>query len=229
MHIQDGFMTANWALGWYGASAIFVTKGIYDIKKRSIDVPMFKPLLGLISAAVFFISLLPVPMPGIGTSSHATGAPLAAILVGPFVTTVLAVIALLLQATFFAHGGFSTLGANTFSMGVMGPLVGYGVFRLCRRMGLSLGLAAGIAGITGDLAVYITTSFQLASGGIQKLSVFTFLGLYMPTQLPISILEGVVTAGMVTYIVRTRPDILKRLNISSGSEKCIDKKTEDAA
>lgn len=218
MHIQDGFMTSQWAAGWYTVSAVFVAKGIYDIKKRAGENKMFKPLLGLFSAAVFFISLLPLPVPVLGTSSHAAGTPMAAILAGPFVTTVLSMIALLLQAAFFGHGGFTTLGANTFSMGVAGAFIGYGLFRLCRKLGLSLGVAACFAGIFGDLAVYCTTSFQLAYGGIQKLSVLTFIWVYMPTQLPLSILEGLVTGGMVTYIARVRPDILVHLGIIKGRE-----------
>lgn len=218
MHIQDGFIVGKWALGWFGTASVFLAKGIYDIKKRARVVLTFKPLLGLISAAVFFISILPVPIFGLGTSSHATGTPMAAILVGPFVTTVLTFIALLLQATFFAHGGFTTLGANTFSMGVVGSFVGYGIFRLGRKMGISLWLAACLAGIIGDLAVYLTTSFQLAYGGVQKLSVITFIGLYMPSQVPLSILEGLVTGGMISYISRVRPDILSNLGINQDGK-----------
>lgn len=218
MHIQDGFMVAKWAVGWYGTATVFMAKGIYDIKKRTGAIVAFKPLLGLISAAVFFISILPVPIPGLGTSSHATGTPMAAILVGPFVTTVLTFIALLLQAAFFAHGGFTTLGANTFSMGVVGSFIGYGVFRLGRKIGLSLGLAACIAGIIGDLAVYCTSSFQLAYGGVQKMSVLTFLSVYMPSQIPLSILEGLVTGGMVGYVARVRPDILINLGINRAGK-----------
>lgn len=218
MHIQDGFIVGKWAVGWYGTAAIFMIKGIYDIKKRTEATMSFKPLLGLISAAVFFISVLPVPMPGLGTSSHATGTPMAAILVGPFVTTVLTFIALLLQAAFFAHGGFTTLGANTFSMGVVGSFIGYGIFKLGRKMGLSLGLAACVAGITGDLAVYTASSFQLAYGGIKELPVIAFIGVYMPTQLPLSILEGLITGGMLRYISRVRPDILMNLGINRDSK-----------
>ncbi|MHB9094701.1 MAG: energy-coupling factor ABC transporter permease [Eubacteriales bacterium] len=219
MHIQDGFLVGKWAVGWFGVASVFVTKGVYDVTRRAKQVLMFKPLLGLISAAVFFISLLPIPVPITGTSSHPAGTPLAAILVGPFVSIVLSVVALLLQALFFAHGGLTTLGANVFSEGVVGSLVGYGVFRLGRKVGLSLALAACLAGIIGDLAVYTTTSMELALGmpGIHNISVlkafFTFLGLFMPTQLPLALLEGLVTGGMVSYIAKVRPDILKNLGI----------------
>lgn len=223
MHIQDGFLVGKWAIGWYGASSVFVAKGISDIVRRSKTVPMYKPLLGLISAAVFFISLLPIPILGLGTSSHPVGTPMAAILVGPFAGSILAVVALLLQALFFSHGGLVTLGANVFSMGVVGSLVGYGIFKLSRRLGLSLGVAAFIAGCLGDLAVYVTTSFELASGGPQlglplAKAFVTFLAVFMPTQLPLALLEGLVTAGMVSYIARVRPDILRNLGLLKGPD-----------
>jgi cobalt/nickel transport system permease protein len=219
MHIQDGFLVGKWALGWFGATVPFVAKGLYDITQRTKQVLMFKPLLGLISAAVFIISLLPIPVPIAGTSSHPTGAPMAAIIVGPFVGAVLSSVSLLLQALFFAHGGLTTLGANTFSMGVVGTLTGYVVFRIGRKVGLSLGLAAGIAGLLGDLAVYVCTSAQLALGmpgehGMSFIKSFlTFAGLFMPAQLPLALLEGFVTGGMVSYISKVRPDILNKLGV----------------
>lgn len=218
MHIQDGFLTGKYAIGWFGMASVFVAKGISDIVRQSKKILMYKPLLGLIGAAVFFISLLPIPVPITGTSSHPAGTPMAAILVGPFAGSILAVVALLLQALFFAHGGLTTLGANVFSMGVVGSLVGFGSFRLSRKLGLSLGFAAFIAGCLGDLAVYVTTSMQLASGLPQLDLPFvkafvTFLALFLPTQLPLAVLEGLVTAGMVTYIARVRPDILRNLGL----------------
>ncbi|MFA5881480.1 MAG: energy-coupling factor ABC transporter permease [Eubacteriales bacterium] len=224
MHIQDGFLVGKWAVTWYGAASVFVAKGIYDITRRTKEVIMYKPLLGLVSAAVFFISLLPIPVPLTGTSSHPAGTPMAAILLGPFVSMVLSVVALLLQAIFFAHGGLSTLGANVFSMGVVGSLVGYGVFRFGRRIGLSLGFAACMAGILGDLAVYCTTSLELALGmpgvhGISLIKAFlTFFTLFMPTQLPLALVEGLVTGGMVSYIARVRPDILRHLGLTNKPE-----------
>ena len=223
MHIQDGFLVGKWAIGWYGAASLFVAKGVYDVTLRTKKVLAYKPLLGLVSAAVFFISLLPIPVPITGTSSHPAGTPVAAILVGPFVSMVLAVIALLLQSLFFAHGGLSTLGANVFSLGVVGSIVGLGVFKVGRKLGLSLGIAACFAGIFGDLAVYLTTSMQLALGmpGIHDQSVInaflTFLALFMPTQIPLALLEGLITGGMVSYIAKVRPDILQKLGVIEKS------------
>lgn len=224
MHIQDGFLTGKWVVGWFGASSLFLTRGIFEIKRKADKEMMFKPLLGLISAAVFFISLLPIPVPITGTSSHPTGTPLAAILLGPFVSSVLAVVALLLQALFFAHGGLSTLGANTFSMGVTGSFVGFGVYRICKKSGLSPVISAGIAGFIGDISVYCVTSFQLATGmpGASTAhflpKFYTFIMLFMPTQLPLAVLEGLITGGMVSYISKVRPDILRKLRVVESRE-----------
>ncbi|MDT3699442.1 MAG: energy-coupling factor ABC transporter permease [Thermincola sp.] len=225
MHIQDGFLTGQWAVIWSGAATVFVAKGIYDVKKQAQNIPMFKPMLGLVSAAVFFISLLPIPVPITGTSSHPCGTPLAAILVGPFVSVILSATALLLQALFFAHGGITTLGANVMAQGVIGSLAGYAIFRLGRKSGLSLGFAAGAAGFIGDLAVYSASALELALGmpGVHSMTTskafVTFLGLYIPTQLPLAILEGLVTGAMLTYIAKVRPDILYNLGLLPRPER----------
>lgn len=228
MHIQDGFLTGRWAIGWYGVAIAFVTKGVRDVTHKSKQNMMFKPLLGLVSAAVFFISLLPIPVPYLaaaGTSSHATGTPLAAILLGPFASIIIAVVALLLQALLFSHGGITTLGANTFSMGIVGSLMGYGVFKLLRKAGLSIGKSACSAAFLGDLAVYCTTSVQLALGapGIDKMPFFKavgmFIALFMPSQLPIAVLEGLITGGLISYIAKVRPDILFNLGLIRREEQ----------
>jgi len=216
LHIAEGMLAAKWAATWYGAAAVIVVKGVVDLQRKVKEVPFFKPLLGLLGAAVFIISLLPVPLP-FGTCSHATGTPLAAILVGPFLASVLSLVALFLQAVFFAHGGLSTLGANVFAMGVVGSFVGFGVFFLCRRLGISLLIAAFMAGMLGDLGVYVTTSLQLALAlhGEAPFIEFLvkFLLLFVPVQLPLAVLEGLVTAGIVGYIYRARPDILLSLGV----------------
>lgn len=219
MHIQEGFLTAKWAVTWYGVAIIFIGKGLRDIVQKAKQVLMFKPLAGLIGAAVFFMSLMPIPVPITGTSSHPAGTPLAAILLGPFVGTVISVVALILQAVFFAHGGLSTLGANVVSMGVVGSLFSFFIFKTARRFKLSLGWSAGLAGVLGDLSVYLMSSTELALGmphmpfGTFSHGLIRFMELYMPTQIPIAILEGFLTAGIVTYVAKVRPDILRSLHL----------------
>jgi len=96
--------------------------------------PENRPLIGMGTALVFFVSLLPIPA-FTGTCSHPCGTPLIGILLGPVIGIALTGISLLLQAAFFAHGGFSTWGANVVALGFFGCGFGWGTFRLARRLG----------------------------------------------------------------------------------------------
>jgi len=113
------------------------------MKKFAAGYPERKPLLGMGGAFVFFVSLIPIPA-FTGTCSHPCGTPLIAILLGPTIGIALAGISLLLQAAFFAHGGFSTWGANVLSLGFCGCFCGWATFRLARKLGLPIWLAGFI-------------------------------------------------------------------------------------
>ncbi len=192
MHIAEGILPANWAVVWYVVAFIFVALGIRLIRRRTGEVRGLMPLLGLTGAAIFLISVFPIPVPITGTSSHPVGTPLGAILVGPFISTVLGAIALLIQALFLAHGGITTWGANIFSMAVAGSFVGFGTFILFRKFNASVAVSAFAAGIIGDWATYATTSFELASALHGTGSLWGMFGAialaFAPTQLPLGIL-----------------------------------------
>jgi len=166
---------------------------------------------------VFVISCMPIPVPVVGSCSHPAGTGLAAILIGPALAAVVSSIALLLQALFLAHGGLTTLGANIVSMGVVGSLTAYAAFRLARRCGLPLWGAAFLAGLTADWATYATTAFQLAAALHGQGSLAKMFGAiavaFLPTQLPIGVLEGVLTAGVYRFIEVRRPNLLECLGI----------------
>ena len=221
MHIAEGILPAPWAALWFALSAPFVFWGLRELRLRSERVPHFKPLVGLVGAAVFIISCMPIPIPTAGTCSHPCGTGLAAILIGPWLTVVVTSIALVLQALFLAHGGLSTLGADTFSMGVAGAFVGYGVFRLARRLGAGWMLAAFLAGLLSDWATYTVTSFELASAlrGDSSLSTLfvAILAAFVPTQLPLGIFEGFLSAGAYRFISARRPELLQKLAVVGSS------------
>jgi cobalt/nickel transport system permease protein len=220
MHISEGLLPLHWAGLWFLVSVPFLIWGLRDLKARSRQTPFFKPLAGLVGAAVFVISCMPIPVPTAGTCSHPCGAGLAAILIGPGLTAVIASIALLLQALFLAHGGLTTLGANIVSMGIAGGLTGYGIYWLMRRLGMSLAISAFMAGLLSDWATYATTSFQLASalhgtGSMAKMFL-TIVIAFCPTQIPLGILEGFLTAGALTFIHARRPELFNSLSCSDG-------------
>jgi cobalt/nickel transport system permease protein len=213
MHISEGLLPASWAILWYAAAIPFVAWGLRDLRRRSEEAPWFKPLVGLVGAAVFLISCMPIPVPSAGTCSHPCGTGIAAILIGPGLTVVVASIALTLQALFLAHGGLTTLGANIVSMGVAGAYVGYGTWLITRRLGLPWVAAAFLAGLLSDWATYAITSLELAAalhGDGPFTTMFSLILLaFVPTQLPLGILEGFLCAGVLKFVRSRRPELLR--------------------
>jgi cobalt/nickel transport system permease protein len=216
MHVAEGILPLPWAGLWFGLSIPFVLWGLRNLRMRSKEEPQLKAMVGLVGAAVFVISCMPIPVPTAGTCSHPCGTGMAAILIGPTLSVVVASVALTLQALFLAHGGFTTLGANIFSMGVAGSFVGYGVFVLARRMGLSWLIAAFLAGLFSDWATYAVTSLALAGalhvdGSFGSLFL-SILVAFVPTQVPLGILEGFLSAGAYRFIHNRRPEFLALLS-----------------
>lgn len=213
MHIPEGLIPAQQAAAWYAPAAAFVGAGIVSLKRRLAIQPSVRPLVGLMAALIFVISLMPLPVPGLGTVSHPCGTPMAAILLGPLTATVLGSVALLLQALFFAHGGITSWGANIIAMAVGGSFSAYGVFRVSRRAGFGLGISAGVAGLIGDMVTYGITSLQIALALHGDESVMNVWGAafvsFMPTQIPLAIVEGLFTAGVVVFIANQRAEILE--------------------
>lgn len=220
MHLSEGILPASWAAANYAVAVPFVLAGANKIKKMSAKYPAARPLLGLMGAGLFVISALPIPVPISGTCAHPTGVGLAAIILGPLPTAAITMVVLLIQALFMAHGGISTLGANTLNMGIIGAGTGYAAFLLCKWLKLPLAASAFAAGFFADIATYAATAASLAMalhGGTPIGTAWLTIALaFVPTQLPLAILEGIVTAGVITFIQERRPDILASLGLSVG-------------
>ncbi|MDO8445305.1 MAG: energy-coupling factor ABC transporter permease [Deltaproteobacteria bacterium] len=217
MHLSEGILPMGWAAFWYLVAFPFVGYGIYKVKGISKEDITIKPMLGMMGAAVFIISCMPIPVPTAGTCSHPCGTGMAAILIGPVLSTFVASIALLIQALFLAHGGITTWGADIVSMGIVGSFSAYLTFKGMRKVGIGLVPSAFIAGIISDWATYTTTSFELATALQGKESLWqlfsTIMIAFIPTQLPLGILEGAMTAGMVAFVMKRRPEILENLGV----------------
>ena len=224
MHISEGILPPQWAGLWFAVAIPFVAWGLRDLRVRSAREPFFKPMVGLIGAAVFVISCMPIPVPTAGTCSHPCGTGMAAILIGPTLTVVVSSIALLLQALFLSHGGLTTLGGNIVSMGVVGAFTGWAAFRVSRRLGAPTWVTAFLCGLLSDWATYATTSMELASalhGSGSFLHMFGSIMLsFMPTQLPLGIFEGIVTAGVYRFIATRRPSLLECLGVEPRRCPC---------
>jgi cobalt/nickel transport system permease protein len=139
------------------------------------------------------------------------------ILLGPGISVLVASVALLIQALFLSHGGLSTLGANIMSMGVVGSYAGYLTFRALRGVKVNLATAGFFAGLCADWATYLATSAELASG-IRGDTPFVplfwkILVAFIPTQLPLGILEGAITAGVIVLLHKRRPELLLKMGV----------------
>lgn len=204
MHIYEGYLPVKWAMIWWVIFIPFFVIGLKNITKVVNEQPKKKLLLALCGAFVFVLSALKIPSVT-GSCSHPTGVGLAAILFGPSATVVLGTIVLVFQALLLAHGGITTLGANAFSMAVVGPLVSFGIWKLCKDK-MNKKVAVFLAAALGDLLTYTITSVQLglafpsATGGVVE-SVVKFLGIFFVTQVPIAIAEGLLTVIVYNFIV----------------------------
>jgi cobalt/nickel transport system permease protein len=212
MHLAEGILPVKWSAIWFALSLPVIALSVLLITKSLMADKSRTPLYGLVGALIFIVSLLPIPVPISGTCSHPCGTPLGAMLAGAPAGMLMGAIALLFQALFFAHGGLSTWGANIFSMAITGSLIGYVVYRISRRAGLGSFPSAFLAGFLGDLAVYLVTALQLSlSLGMEAGALKgwgTIFVAFLPTQLPLAVLEGVFTGGIVTYMFNRKPSLL---------------------
>ncbi len=220
MHIMEGFLPPLWCIVWAAAALPFLVLGIRKLTKILSENRRQTIILAMAGAFAFVLSALKIPSVT-GSSSHMTGLGFASILFGPFVSCVLGFIVLLFQALLLAHGGLTTLGANVFSMGVVGPFVAFGVFALCKKLRVDRKIAIFLAAMLGDLFTYIVTSLQLgfafpANPGGTIASVAKFLGIFAVTQIPLAVVEGILTVIILNFVEAYGKD---RLPILSEGER----------
>ncbi|MGK7952896.1 MAG: energy-coupling factor ABC transporter permease [Xenococcaceae cyanobacterium] len=215
MHIAEGFLPVQWAVIWWIVALPFFLLGWRSLVRITKEHPELKLLLALAGAFAFVLSALKIPSVT-GSCSHPTGTGLGAILFGPLVMSVLGGLVLLFQAVLLAHGGLTTLGANMFSMAIVGPFVAYGAYNLfkTKNQKLAIFLAAALA----DLLTYIVTSIQLAlafpaaSGGVIA-AFIKFAGIFAITQVPLAITEGLLTILVWNWLQEYNQEELQTLKL----------------
>ena len=222
MHIMEGFLPVEHAVGWTLASAPFVAYGLYSVKKRLHERPEQRMLLGVAAAFSFVLSALKLPSVT-GSCSHPTGTGLGALMFGPAAMAPIGAVVLLFQALLLAHGGITTLGANIFSMAIVGPFAAAGLFRLARRLRLSFAVSVFLAASLGNLLTYVTTSVQLAwafpdaVGGFVA-SFTKFAAIFAITQIPLAISEGLLTVLILNAVARFNPQEMKDMKLAVSGE-----------
>jgi len=196
MHIMEGFLPPIWCVVWFAVAIPFWVAGYRRIQSLIQEKPESRLLLGLAGAFTFVLSALKIPSVT-GSSSHPTGTGFGAILFGPAVMSVLGGIVLLFQAILLAHGGLTTLGANTVSMAIAGPLVAWWIWQGLKGK-MSTGWVVFLAAALADLITYVVTATQLALAYPDPVSGFfgswsKFLVVFAVTQIPLAISEGLLT------------------------------------
>lgn len=222
MHIPEGYLSPVTSLVMFVLVLPFWYRGMQKLRQmmnaRSV------PLIALFAAFSFIIMMFNVPLPG-GTTGHAVGGALAAIVLGPEIATVAVSIALVIQALLFGDGGILALGANCFNMAVVLPYVSYAMYRtLAGKSGLTSSRRIIGAAVGGWLGLNLAAFFTGVEFGIQPFLFHTADGtpLYAPYPLSVSIpamliphmlvasvIEGVVTALVVAYLQRANQPVLQ--------------------
>ena len=200
MHIMEGYLPGAYCIAWGVLCIPFLAAGFMSIKKTLNEHRNLITLLAMSGAFVFVISSLKIPSVT-GSCSHMTGTGLGAILFGPSAVSILGLIVLIFQAILLAHGGLTTIGANTFSMVIAGPFVTWGIFKICRKCKVNKMVSVFLAAALGDLFTYCVTAVQMALAHHADTTVFgamgKFLLVFAPTQIPLAIVEGILTVLIV--------------------------------
>ena len=216
MHIMEGFLAPKWSIFWLVISLPFVILGFFQIKKKVEIEPKALVLLALCGAFAFVLSSLKIPSVT-GSCSHPTGVGLGAIIFGPLIMSIVSVIILLFQAILLAHGGVTTLGANVFSMGIIGPILSYTIYKIWQKKGWNISVGVFLAASLGNMMTYIVTSGQLAmaypTDGSIITSLWKFLTIFALTQIPLAISEGLLTVVIFNVLRKYSGIELKKLSV----------------
>jgi cobalt/nickel transport system permease protein len=223
MHIAEGFLPPLHAAAWYLAASPFVVHGAREVSRVVKERPDARLLLGASGAFTFVLSAIKLPSVT-GSSSHPTGTGLAVILFRPPVMALMGTIVLVFQALLLAHGGLTTLGANVFSMAVVGPWVGYLAYRLLLRVRAPYAVTVFVTMALADWATYLMTSVQLGlahpdpTGGVLA-SMSRFLGVFALTQVPLAIAEGLLGVLVFRLLAQIAPGELRSLGVDAALDR----------
>lgn len=220
MHIPDNYLSPSTCAVMGAAMVPVWTTSVKKIKTVLSKEKM--PLMGISAAFSFLIMMFNVPLPG-GTTGHAVGGTLVAILLGPEAACIVITIALLLQALLFGDGGILAFGANSFNMAFIIPFSGYYIYTFLKRyVKTSKGDYASVFAAS-YIAINLAALFAAVEFGIQPILFKDASGmpLYCPYPLTVSIpammipylaaagvLEGIVTAGVLGFIKKISPGML---------------------
>jgi len=169
------------------------------------------PLMGVLGAFLFAAQMINFSIPGTGSSGHLGGGLLLAILLGPHASFLVMASVLIVQSLFFADGGLLALGCNIFNLGFVPAFIGYPIYRRLAGVDPSparITVAAIVAAILSLQLGAFAVVLETVASGISALPFGTFVLFMLPIHLAIGIVEGLVTAAVVSFVRTTRPEVL---------------------
>ncbi len=228
MHIPDGYLSPQTYIPLFGASLICWSVALRKIKKELSTKQV--PYLAMAAVFSFLIMMFNIPIPG-GTTGHAVGAGIIAVLLGPWTAVIAVSVVLIIQALIFGDGGITAMGANCFNIAVVMPFVAYWVFNLVRGASSTPARMSAAAFMSGYVSLTVSAIMVAIQLGIQPLIAHSPDGqpLYSPYPLSValpvmalehlllfSIVEGVVTVLLFKYFMKNEPEIIHAV---SGQDK----------
>jgi len=207
MHIPDGMLDTKTFSTLWGGAAASIGYASYWVRKNFNEKKIV--LMAVLGALIFALQMLNFPVAG-GTSGHFVGAALAGILLGSWPGVIVMTAVLLIQALFFGDGGITTLGANIINMAVIGVFIGPFIYHLITRFSSNLSLKIVGAAIGSWLSVVLSAAavaIELWISGSAQF--FVALSSMVFWYAIIGVGEAIITAGIVVYIAKVRPEIVE--------------------
>ncbi|MDD5116799.1 MAG: cobalt transporter CbiM [Candidatus Omnitrophica bacterium] len=222
MHIPDGYLGPG-TCGLFYLIMLPIWTAASRMVKKTLSARQV-PLLAIGAAFSFVVMMFNVPIPG-GTTGHAVGGVLVAILLGPWAACIAITVALVIQALLFGDGGATAIGANCFIMAFVLPFCGYYIYKaVSRKAALGSRRRVFAAGLAGYVALNVSAGFAGFVFGIQPVLYKTANGvaLYCPYGLNVALpvmlgehllvfgwVEAIVTALVIKYLQKHAPELLR--------------------
>lgn len=211
MHMADALLSPTVGCSMWAASAGTIAYCSKKVREENNDATV--PLMGVMAAFIFAAQMINFTIPATGSSGHLGGGLILSILLGPYAAFLAIASVLSVQALFFADGGLLALGCNIFNLGIFPAFIAYpliyrkiaginptpGKIAVGSMIGAVIGLQLGAFGVV----------LETVASGISSLPFSTFVTLMQPIHLGIGIVEGLVTASVVSFVYKARPEILQ--------------------
>ena len=229
MHMADALLAPAVAATMYVASGAAAGFSVHKLRKDDEEVKKL-PVMAVSAALVFAGQMINYTIPGTGSSGHLCGGMLLSALLGPQAGFLSMIVILTIQCLFFGDGGLLALGANVWNMAFYGCFVGFYLIwrpimhsnwfgkmgaRAAQRMKIILASIIGCV-VTlqlGAFSVVVETSLS----GIAELPFGAFCAIMQPIHLAIGLIEGLITAAVLTFVYEARPELIKEVDTSDGT------------